>query len=100
MPQVYRLQHEVNLALSDLDSAITLSGGRGQVAEQALTQRGLVRSLQEDEEGALEDFKAAARLGSSFAQQQVRRWLVSLSRLQWNLSIVRTEESVLISEVS
>ena len=50
--------------------AIQLSGGRGKVAEQAYTQRGLIRRLQGCD-GALEDFKAAAKLGSRFAGKQV-----------------------------
>ena len=51
--------------------AIQLSGGCGKVAEQAYTQRGLIRRLQSYDEGALEDFKAAAKLGSRFAGKQV-----------------------------
>ena len=69
--QVYRLQKQIDSALTDLDSAISLSGGRGKAAEQAHTQRGLIRRLQGENEAALEDFKAAARLGSRFAQKQV-----------------------------
>jgi hypothetical protein len=57
--------------VSDLDTAIQLSGGHGKVAELALTQRGLIRRLQGCDEGALEDFKAAAKLGSRFAGKQV-----------------------------
>jgi hypothetical protein len=59
--------------LSDLNTAIQLSGGHGKVAELALdlTQRGLIRRLQGCDEGALEDFKAAAKLGSRFAGKQV-----------------------------
>ena len=53
---------EVDLALSDLDMAIQLSGGHGKVAELAYTQRGLIRRLQGCDEGALEDFKAALNL--------------------------------------
>ena len=67
--QVYRLQAQVDLALADLDTAIQLSGGRGRVAEQAYTQRGLVRRLRGEDERALEDFKRAARLGGTFAQK-------------------------------
>lgn len=70
--QVYRLLNQVDLALSDLDEAIRLSNGQGKVAEQALTQRGLIRRLRGDSEGALTDFKAAANMGSRFARKQVR----------------------------
>ncbi len=38
---------------------------------QALTQRALLRKTEGDDEGALEDFKKAAALGSSFAKAQV-----------------------------
>lgn len=44
-------------ALSDLNTAIELSGGRGGAAAQAHTQRGLILMLREEEEQALEDFK-------------------------------------------
>ena len=69
--QVYRLQNQVDLAVSDLNMAIQLSEGHGKVAERAHCQRGLIRRLQGLDEEALEDFKAAARLGSRFAQRQV-----------------------------
>ena len=70
-PKCFQLNSVCNinsdlLAVSDLDTAIQLSGGHGQVAELAHTQRGLVRRLQGCDEGALEDFKAAAKLGGRF----------------------------------
>ena len=52
----------------DLDTAIQLSGGHGEVTELAHTQRGLVRRLQVCDEGALVDFKAA---GGRLAEIQV-----------------------------
>ncbi len=69
--QVYRLLNQVDLALTDLDEAIRLSNGQGKVAEQAFTQRGLIRRLRGEDEGALADFKCAANLGSRFARKQV-----------------------------
>ena len=51
--------------------SIQLSGGQGKVAELAYTQWGLIQRLQDCDEGALEDFKAAAKLGSRFAGKQV-----------------------------
>ena len=69
--QVYRLLNQVDLALADLDQAILLSSGHGKVAEQAYTQRGLIRRLRGDDEGALADFKCAANLGSRYARKQV-----------------------------
>ena len=67
------LQNHVDLALSDLDTAIQLSGGHGKVAELAYTQRGLIRRLQGCDEGALEDFKAATKLGGSEAFSKLRK---------------------------
>ena len=51
--------------------AIQLSGGHGKVAELAYTQRGLIRRLQGCDEGALEDFKAAAKLGGMQICQEI-----------------------------
>ena len=65
-------------ALSDLDTAIQLSGGRGRAAEQAYTQRALIWRLRGEDERALEDFKKAANLGSHFAQKQARNLQYSL----------------------
>lgn len=54
-----RLLNRVNEALADLDQAVELSGGRGQASKQAYTQRGLIKLLQEDEEGAVKDFQVS-----------------------------------------
>lgn len=69
--QAYRLLRQPEEALEDLNLAIEKSDSRGPVARQALCQRGLLRKLQVDENGALEDFKKAAALGSEFAKGQV-----------------------------
>jgi tetratricopeptide (TPR) repeat protein len=68
--QVYQLRQQVEEALSDLNRAIELSGGRGKAAEQALTQRGIIWRVKGEDEKALEDFKKAGKLGNKFAQQQ------------------------------
>ncbi|CAG2187158.1 Tetratricopeptide repeat protein 36 homolog,Tetratricopeptide repeat protein 36 [Mytilus edulis] len=95
--QALRLKGDVEGAIDDLNKAIDLSNGRGQVACQAYTQRGLIYKLEAidlsnghgqvacqaftqrgliyklegmDEE-SLEDFKHAASLGGQFAKQQV-----------------------------
>lgn len=57
-------------ALQDLDQAITLSGGTGRTACQALVQRGLLRRLERQDDEARADFEKAAALGSEFARQQ------------------------------
>jgi tetratricopeptide (TPR) repeat protein len=69
--QVYQLRQQVEEALSDLNRAIELSGGRGKATEQALTQRGIIWRVKGEDEKALEDFKKAGKLGNRFAQQQV-----------------------------
>ncbi|XP_039255663.2 tetratricopeptide repeat protein 36-like [Styela clava] len=58
-------------AYDDLEKAITLSKGKGRTASLAFTQRALLRKLDGNEEGSLEDFKLAAQLGNQFAKQQV-----------------------------
>ena len=57
--------------MKDLDVAIELTKGHGNVAAQAYTQRALLKKVQNDEEGSLQDFKLAASLGNSFAKSQV-----------------------------
>lgn len=57
-------------ALEDLDQAISLSSGSGRTACQALVQRGLLRRLACQNDGARADFENAAALGSDFARQQ------------------------------
>ena len=69
---MYRLQNKVDLALKDLDSAVSLSGGRGRAAEQAYTQRGLIYRLHGNDDAARHDFQEASKLGSKFAQKQAR----------------------------
>ena len=54
-----------------MNHAIELSNGRSKAACQAYTQRGLIRRLEGNNEDALEDFKKAACLGSTFARSQV-----------------------------
>ncbi|XP_033641902.1 tetratricopeptide repeat protein 36 homolog [Asterias rubens] len=69
--QALRLRGDIIGALEDLNHAIELSNGRSKAACQAYTQRGLIRRLEGNNEDALEDFKKAACLGSTFARSQV-----------------------------
>ena len=62
--------NDIPSALADLEKAIELSGGTGIVAEQAYTQRGMIRRLQQQDELAYEDFQKAASLGGVFARRQ------------------------------
>ncbi|KAF3693255.1 Tetratricopeptide repeat protein 36 [Channa argus] len=68
--QALRLQGNTAGALEDLDRAISLSGGSGRTACQALAQRGLLRRLAGRDDEARADFEKAAALGSEFARQQ------------------------------
>ncbi|KAM8853795.1 tetratricopeptide repeat protein 36 [Synchiropus picturatus] len=68
--QVLRLQGDTAGALEDLDRAVSLSGGAGRTACQALVQRGLLHRLASQDDKARADFESAAALGSQFARQQ------------------------------
>ncbi|XP_029922961.1 tetratricopeptide repeat protein 36 [Myripristis murdjan] len=68
--QARRLQGNTAGALEDLERAITLSGGTGRTACQALVQRGLLLRLKCQDDEARADFEKAAALGSEFARQQ------------------------------
>ncbi len=62
---------DVAAARIDLDKAIELSKGHGKSAAQAFTQRALLKKMEGDDDGSLEDFKKAACLGNAFAKSQV-----------------------------
>lgn len=66
--QAFRLAGWPAKALSDLDKAIQLSGGRGRAGCQAYSQRGVMYRKEGRDDEAMEDFKAAAALGSGFAK--------------------------------
>ncbi|XP_051895901.1 tetratricopeptide repeat protein 36 [Pristis pectinata] len=69
--QALRLKGDTTGALSDLDKAVELSGGRGRTASLALVQRGLLHRLSQRDPEALQDFQQAAGLGNKFARKQV-----------------------------
>lgn len=71
--QVYRLLNQNNLALKDLNKCLELSESKGSVAAQALCQRASLKILDNDEQGAFEDFESAAKLGSNFAKDSLVR---------------------------
>ena len=71
--QVHRLLGSNEQALRDLEAALALSRGRSRAAQQAFTQRALLRLLAGETEPAVEDFRKAALLGSRFAQSQLVR---------------------------
>lgn len=69
--QVLRLMGKVEEAMTDLDTAVRLSQGRGRAACQAFTQRAMVHRLQTHDDLARDDFQKAANLGSEFAKAQL-----------------------------
>jgi len=72
--QALRLNDDTQGAMEDLEEAIRLSRNNprsNKAHGQALCQRGILKRLDGNPEGALEDFKQAACLGSPFAKQMV-----------------------------
>lgn len=72
--QALRLNGDIQGAIEDLEEAIRLSRDNPHCAKahgQALCQRGILKRFDGNADGALEDFKAAACLGSPFAKQMV-----------------------------
>lgn len=57
--------------MQDLNKALELCKSSGRTGCRALCQRGLLRRKSGDNEGAIEDFEKAAKLGSKFARTQV-----------------------------
>merc|ERR1711879_1010560 len=72
--QVYRLiKEDNNSALKDLNKCLSLSENKGSVAAQAFCQRASLKILDNDEQGAFEDFEEARKLGSKFAKESLVR---------------------------
>lgn len=75
VPQTIRLyitKHSTpSDAMTDLETAIRLSEGKGRAACQAFTQRAMIHRLHGQDDLARADFQAAANLGSEFAKAQV-----------------------------
>lgn len=57
--------------MEDLNKALRLSNSSGRTGCRALCQRGVLKRLKHDNEGAKLDFEQAAQLGSQFAKSQV-----------------------------
>ena len=69
-----RLLGKVEEALKDLETAIKLSDGKDTLTlRQAYTQRGYIRRLQGDEDGAFVDFDVAAKLGGEQAKKEAQK---------------------------
>jgi len=69
--QALRLAGRPEEAKADLEKALNLSGGIGKVAANSLCQRGVLNRKDGHDDAALDDFKAAADLGSGFARSML-----------------------------
>ena len=69
--QALRLAGRRDSALADLDRAIQLTAGKGQVGARALCQRGVLHRREGRDDDALDDFKTAAVHGSGFAKSMM-----------------------------
>ncbi|KAF9112210.1 Tetratricopeptide repeat protein 36 [Mortierella sp. AM989] len=66
--QAYRIQDNITGALQDLDKAIEYGNGQTAILKQAYTQRGIIKKLQGDKDGAQVDFERGARYGNPVAK--------------------------------
>lgn len=69
--QVYRLLEKQQEAFDDIAVALRLCRSTGHVALQAFNQRASLHMVRGDEGDALNDYRQAAQLGSTFAQSQL-----------------------------
>ncbi|KAI1319981.1 Tetratricopeptide repeat protein 36 [Mortierella claussenii] len=66
--QAYRIQDNTAAALQDLDKAIEHGSGQTAILKQAYTQRGIIKKLKGDKDGAQVDFERGARFGNPVAK--------------------------------
>ncbi|KAG0296801.1 Tetratricopeptide repeat protein 36 [Dissophora globulifera] len=66
--QAYRIQENTKAALEDLDKAIEHGNGQPSILKQAYTQRGVIKKLAGDKNGAQLDFERGARYGNPIAK--------------------------------
>ncbi|KAF9964661.1 Tetratricopeptide repeat protein 36 [Mortierella alpina] len=66
--QAYRIQDNTAAALQDLDKAIEHGSGQTAILKQAYTQRGIIKKLKGDKDGAQADFERGARFGNPVAK--------------------------------
>lgn len=60
-------------ALRDLDEALASPDLTADVEKQALAQRGILKRLAGDDEGAWRDFDRAGKMGNAFAKREAVR---------------------------
>ncbi|KAF9364751.1 Tetratricopeptide repeat protein 36 [Mortierella sp. NVP85] len=66
--QAHRIQNKTKEALEDLDMAIQHGNGQPTILKQAYTQRGVIKKLSGDKDGAQLDFERGARYGNPVAK--------------------------------
>ncbi|KAF9429942.1 Tetratricopeptide repeat protein 36 [Entomortierella beljakovae] len=66
--QAHRIQENTAAALQDLDKAIEYGNGQPDILKQAYTQRGIIKKLKGDKDGAQVDFERGARYGNPVAK--------------------------------
>ncbi|KAF9918027.1 Tetratricopeptide repeat protein 36 [Lobosporangium transversale] len=66
--QAYRIQENTTAALQDLNKAIEHGNGQPAILKQAYTQRGIIKKLSGDKDGAQVDFERGARFGNPVAK--------------------------------
>jgi len=71
--QVYQLWGKPDKAREDLDKAISLPVSDTNALKNAYTQRGILRKVAGDLEGARADFGLAGKLGSLFARREAAK---------------------------
>ncbi|KAF8951893.1 Tetratricopeptide repeat protein 36, partial [Entomortierella lignicola] len=62
------IQDNIPGALQDLEKAIEYGNGQTDILKQAYTQRGIIKKLQGDKDGAQVDFERGARYGNPVAK--------------------------------
>ncbi|KAF9410142.1 Tetratricopeptide repeat protein 36 [Podila epigama] len=66
--QAYRIQENDEAAIQDLNKAIEHGNGQPAILKQAYTQRGIIKKLKGDKDGAQVDFERGARFGNPVAK--------------------------------
>uniref|UniRef100_A0A914HGS5 Tetratricopeptide repeat protein 36 n=1 Tax=Globodera rostochiensis TaxID=31243 RepID=A0A914HGS5_GLORO len=69
--QLFRLLSKIPEALRDLEKALELCGAKGRIAAQSFVQKALIHQFRGEEAMAKADFEQAAKLGSTFAKNQL-----------------------------
>ena len=71
--QVYQMKGDKDLALKDLNTAIDECELSTRVAQQAYAQRGILKRLKDDTEGARKDLETAGHYGNAWARHEATK---------------------------